>query len=346
MAKVVRKHPNIIEAPFHRRLGAFLIDLIVIAVIGLLAYMSIDAVFYQTKAGQRAADDLFNVRSNSGLYLTNSESKTVHLRDEDITKNSNEQYYLASLAYFYNEAVNPFDQSQLFTYKNSAYFDENLDFNFYVMVLNKDKLNTLFTFVEEEGEVTSFAFKPLVSAADKNAEWSRIYNIAIRDLETSTAYLKARIPHTNILFYGGGIALLIGAIAPSLVIPLLFKNGQSLGKYVTGLALVNKDGYKVKSSQVVIRFLVLGVFELGASLRLYVIPLFITSAAVTVSRGGKALHDIIASTYVVDARSSQIFNNFQEEERFFSEATSKSDKEKIVFYQMPAKTMKTSKTRT
>ena len=94
----------------------------------------------------------------------------------------------------------------------------------------------------------------------------------IKDLETSKAYLEARVPHTNVLFYGGGAALVIGSIMPSLVLPLLFKNGQSLGKYMTGLALVDKQGYRVKSWQVVLRFIVLSIVELGASIRLYVIP--------------------------------------------------------------------------
>lgn len=345
MAKIVRKHPNIIEAPFPRRLGAFLIDFIVIVIIGILAYMSIDAIYYQTSAGQRAVDNLFSVRHHSGLYLTNPVTQSVHLRDGDITDGSNETYYLMSLEYFYLEATNPFDESPLYTYENSAYYEENLDFNFYVMVLNKGKMNTLFNFVEEDGVVTSFSFKPLVSSVDRNGEWSRLYNRAIKDLETSKAYLEARVPHTNVLFYGGGAALVIGSIMPSLVLPLLFKNGQSLGKYMTGLALVDKQGYRVKSWQVVLRFIVLSIVELGASIRLYVIPLFLTSAAVTTTRGGKAIHDLIASTYVVDARQSKIFNHFNDEEKYFSERTTEKERAQITYYQMSEKTNKSSKNR-
>ena len=69
MAKIVRKHPNIIEAPFPRRLGAFLIDFIVIVIIGILAYMSIDAIYYQTSAGQRSRRQSFQCSSSLWTIL-------------------------------------------------------------------------------------------------------------------------------------------------------------------------------------------------------------------------------------------------------------------------------------
>ncbi len=344
MASIIRKHPNLVPAPFHKRLGAFVVDFLVTIIIGILAYMSIDAIFYRTPAGVEASHQLFSVREASQLYVTNSDYQLTFLKDEDISVDEREVAYLESLRYFYLDAKNPFDHTALYSYENSSYYDENLAFDFYVMVLNKGKDHTLFTFVEEEGSVTSFAFKPLVSAEAKNEEWIRLYNWAIKDLESSEAFLYARKPHTNVLFYGGGAAIALGALMPLLVMPLILKHGQSIGKYVFGIALTNKDGYEVSWQKVLIRYLVLAIIELGASIRLYGIPLFLASASVTVTRGSRALHDLLAGTLVVDARLSKIFGSAKDEEAYYRPDISSKDKSQISFYQMPTKSTKTRKT--
>lgn len=339
MTRVVRKHKNISEAPFHRRLGAFLIDFAVTIIIGLLAYMSLDAIFYTTDYGRTVSENFHQVKATSGLYYVVGEEQRLISFEQAITEGNNEEFYLTRVKEFYLDVNRPNSDEKLFTYRNSVYYRSDSSFDFYVMVLGRGRDDTKFNF-NETGDQIDIEFKPLISADHRQLEWTKIYNNAIKDLENSQAYLDARLPHRNLLFIGGASAIVVGGLMPSLVIPLLFGHGQTLGKYITGLALVDSKGFKIRRSQVVIRYLVMGILELGASLPLLVIPLFITSAAVTVSRGAKAIHDFVAGTYVVDARQSLIFDNQRDEDKYFNEATKDSVKEKIQFYQMPAKSNK------
>lgn len=340
MQKIKRLFPNIVEAPFPRRLGALFIDIVVSLLIGVLAYMAMDAIYFSTAHGVNAARNLKDVRIASNLYYVVGQDQDLVVYESDINEGHNEEYYLAQLEAFYLDAKDPHTGEALFTYRNSTYYIENVEFNYYVMVLNKGKNDTKFDFVELEGDRFMVSFKEGVSPATRQEEWVRIYNKAIKDLENSNAYRTANKPMRDLLIYGGAGALAIGALTPMLVIPLLFGHGQTLGKYMCGLALVTKEGYKVGKKHVILRYLVLAFLELGASIPLYGIPLFLASASVTVSRGSRALHDHVAGTYVVDARASKIFNNKKDEEAFFNESHSASSRVKINFYQMPEKTSK------
>ena len=105
--------------------------------------------------------------------------------------------------------------------------------------------------------------------------------------------------------------------------PLLFKNGETLGKKTMGLGLVNKDGYDVKKRQIVLRqlflFVYVGVFSfyigigytsfatLGIGVLIYFIAAFI-------SKTNRSMADYLSYTYLIDAKNSVWFKDKKEEE--------------------------------
>ena len=108
------------------------------------------------------------------------------------------------------------------------------------------------------------------------------------------------------------------------IIPLCFKNGETIGKKVMHTCLVNKLGYQYSRLQLIPRFLfptfliIAIVFITGFSFW----SLLIVSATILVSylfvifsKNNKALHDYFAGTLVIDARESTWFKNAKEEER-------------------------------
>jgi len=334
MKKIKRPYPSIVEASFSKRLGALAIDFLATVIIGLLIYMAIDGVFHQTAAGAQIDTRLFSIKQASGLYISDDETETTYIIEGDVNDEEN-SHYLPRLAHYYLLAKDPQDNSKLFAYADSIFYQYGISFDFYDMVLKRGQDDCLFDFTLDD-EIT-FAFKENVSADDRQAEWIRLYNEAISDFENSEQYLASRKPLGFLLLIGGGFGLAIGALPPILIIPLILGNGQTIGKYVLGLALVTTSGYQVKKGAIIIRYFVFGFFEIGASLGLYAMPLLLTSASLTVTNSNRAIHDMLAGTYVVDARQSKISLNAEGEKCYYAEKTSEQARSKIPYFQMPKK---------
>ena len=107
-----------------------------------------------------------------------------------------------------------------------------------------------------------------------------------------------------------------------IVIPLCFKNGETLGKKTLGLAFVTKDGYQIKKRQIVLRQLALLLyvslitFVLGiglTSIATLGIGVFIYFLATFISKTKRSPFDYLAYTYLIDAKKSVWFSNEFEE---------------------------------
>ncbi len=125
------------------------------------------------------------------------------------------------------------------------------------------------------------------------------------------------------------VGLLIGILAMQFVIPLLFQNGQTLGKKIFGTALVRSNGVKVSTFVVFVR----AIFGSYAIETLFPIALFImmlfgllgSVGTLTVllllglqlglvffTANRTAIHDSLADTVVVDMATQRIFNTQEE----------------------------------
>lgn len=123
--------------------------------------------------------------------------------------------------------------------------------------------------------------------------------------------------------------ILIAVILTEFVIPLIFKNGQTVGKKVFGLCLCTPDAVKISSLSLFIRT-ILGKFTLEIMIPVLVIIMIyfntigilgpiilalilIVQAVIFFARGrNQILHDIMANTIVVDMASTRIFDTNEE----------------------------------
>jgi uncharacterized RDD family membrane protein YckC len=113
------------------------------------------------------------------------------------------------------------------------------------------------------------------------------------------------------------------------VVPLLLKNGQTLGKKIFGAALMRTDGVKVSPVQMFIRT-VLGKFTIEIMIPVYVLVMIYLNAigivalavlgailvgqllSLTMSKTNGLLHDVLAGTVLVDMASQRIFETPEE----------------------------------
>ncbi len=121
-------------------------------------------------------------------------------------------------------------------------------------------------------------------------------------------------------------SILIGYLLMEFVVPLLFKNGQTLGKKIFGVALMRIDGVKLPSTLLFART-VLGKCTVGTLLPAYgmvmilfgiypilgvalvALPLLAQVILFLATKNHTPLHDLLAQTVAVDMASQLIFDS-------------------------------------
>lgn len=120
-----------------------------------------------------------------------------------------------------------------------------------------------------------------------------------------------------------------------LLFPLIFENGETLGKKTMSLCLINKLDYKVSKPQVLLRQLILisitlfSAFIIGigfTSLVTLGVAVFLMLIVVLFVPNNRALHDLAAGTRVIDAKSSVFFANAEMEAKAVQELNEKMEK--------------------
>lgn len=120
--------------------------------------------------------------------------------------------------------------------------------------------------------------------------------------------------------------ILLAVLVLEFAVPLLLKNGQTLGKKIFGVALMRADGVKVSSVQMFIRT-VLGKFTIEIMIPVYIIMMIFFNTvgiiavailgaiavaellSLSLSKTGNLIHDSIAGTVAVDMASQMIFDS-------------------------------------
>ena len=125
------------------------------------------------------------------------------------------------------------------------------------------------------------------------------------------------------------IGILLSVIVMEFAVPLLFGNGQTLGKKIFGLGLVRNDGVKVNNLQLFTRT-VLGKFTIEIMIPVYILIMIFWGSiglmgtvilfalavaqilALGLTRTNSAIHDLLAGTAVVDISSQMIFRSTED----------------------------------
>lgn len=121
------------------------------------------------------------------------------------------------------------------------------------------------------------------------------------------------------------IAYSISYVILFIIIPLCFRNGETIGKFIFKICLVNEKDYQINRLQVIPRalimlflpilivsFLGLNMFSLG----FVVIAILLSYMIMRFSYNHKAIHDYIAFTKVIDKRESNWFKSKNDEDLY------------------------------
>lgn len=170
-----------------------------------------------------------------------------------------------------------------------------------------------FDISQEEYEELSPEEKEIYDAA---------YNAFVNDEAAMHAYNM--MLHLSVVITAIGI--LLGVIPVEFIVPLLFGNGQTLGKKIFGICLVRNDCVKVTVLQLFVRTL-LGKYTIEIMVPVFIIfmvfwgTIGIVGPAVLIglviaeivfmitSRTNSPIHDLLAGTVAADMTSQRIFEN-------------------------------------
>lgn len=123
-----------------------------------------------------------------------------------------------------------------------------------------------------------------------------------------------------------------------LLIPLLMKDGETLGKKTMGISLISNDGYKVKKRQIVFRqilifvYIFLFMFYVGiniiTSFAFLALAMAIYVIFIIFNKKGRSFIDLAAYTLLVDSRSSVWFKSPGSEENAIEKINTELSKTK------------------
>lgn len=123
--------------------------------------------------------------------------------------------------------------------------------------------------------------------------------------------------------------LLIGFLALEFAVPLILKNGQTVGKKVFGIGVMRVDSVKLTPAQLFVRT-VLGKFTIETMVPVLIFILILFGRAgiiglivvtcilalqlilIAVTKTNSLIHDLLAGTVVVDMASQMIFETTQD----------------------------------
>lgn len=122
-------------------------------------------------------------------------------------------------------------------------------------------------------------------------------------------------------------AIIITWILAYFVMPIILKNGRTLGKLMFKSAVVNKLGYNVSVPQMALRSLaplalVIAVYLISAftiMMMFYLVMMIVLLVSYTLvifNKDHKSIHDFVAGTIVIDSEKSTWFKSALEEQQY------------------------------
>ncbi len=165
----------------------------------------------------------------------------------------------------------------------------------------KEEKTDLFEKVDE-----NIVIKENASEEDLKNFYSDIYTTKILSEEKLLSYDNQRIlklsQHIdNITRICAYIGIFISLLLLNLCLPLIFKNGQTIGKKMMNLGVVNvTTGESASKLALFLRFVTYALVEIFLSLMIIYIPLIISFIIMLVNKKGQSVHDLVAHTTVID----------------------------------------------
>ncbi len=172
------------------------------------------------------------------------------------------------------------------------------------------------------------------------AEQQQAYNDRLaqadQELRNNSADIQVYVKTTVVLLAIITLGILIAMLLLEFVVPLLFQNGQTVGKKIFGIAVVRQDCVKITPLQLFLRTIpgrfavetmipvCIGIMYLMGFMNLFLLILILALAISEIvilikTENNCLLHDLMAGTAVVDYSCQMIFSSAQAKEEYLAD---------------------------
>lgn len=159
----------------------------------------------------------------------------------------------------------------------------------------------------------------------EKANYDAAYDALTADEEAMYAY--SMMVNLMLVILSG--AILLAMFIFEFAVPMLFGNGQTLGKKIFGIAIMRTDGVKVSGPLMFIRT-ILGKFTIETMIPviilfmmflgtigiigpfIFIVLLVLQCIMLVMSKSGRLIHDYLAKTVAVDMSSQMIFDTVED----------------------------------
>lgn len=282
-------NPYLYKAKTRKRVGSLIIDLfIMLTLFSVFFSFAIDPIFSAITNVDYYEEKIDKIQLDSHLYKDDKDEGIILINekyDENITK-----FYLE----FNYEDIDEIDQKNHLELYEKAKKDSNLfDYSIDKGWTEKEDIN--------KDDLEEFYLNELDNAVE------------LLNLNKHLNYYSYRMITLRIISIV--ISIIFTYLFYNLVLPLIMKKGQTFGRWVCGLAIVDQFGYNVKYKRMVFRCFV-GLFFNVVLALFFAIPWFISITMLIFSKNAITIQDYFSLTYVVDVRESTFFNSKEEQEEF------------------------------
>lgn len=267
-----------------RRIGSGLLDLLFIFLLLALLELLAAATFFRPLGYYDAQSDIDRIFAESGLYLRQNGLNFLISDVYDESKSVEENYDIP-ITKFYTENARCVDKNKL-----AEYVQAKLDSKLYV--------------TNDSGEVVK---KDNIGDETLKSFYQQEYDKALDFLTQDPVYITAVNKTFNIMLYSILVSFLIAVAVFYFLIPLLRKDGETLGQIICKVCLV--DAYRVgrvKRMQVMLRSLVVVVVNFLIPFWIFLFFNHVTMLTVLVSfammclvKYNRSVQDFLSQTQVI-----------------------------------------------
>lgn len=265
----------------------------------LLLAFPVEATFNAIWHTRDMSSQLRGYALDSGLYKAEGKN-TVRFVDK-------ENYYQVSFNYYETYCAD----------ENSGNICSVYGTTLYEVIQNEEGLKDYF---EENDEKEIVLKEEYNNDEQKEIIYQAIYGKALKDFSKNETYSKLNQKANLYVIFEVVTSIVLSSAVFYLLIPLCLPDGKTLGKLMMKASLTNTAGFKVKKSQIVVRyvsFMAFNIFSVILSMfsslaMLMIIVPFISFTMMIFSKKQTSLHDMCSATIVVDDTVSVIYSNRQE----------------------------------
>lgn len=292
----MKTNPFAVQANLLKRTGAAVLDLFLWLISSLILLSYVFGPLYDAQYGTTQLSAQFVAyQEASYLYATDDVSNQLVNLDLADVPDAIYQYY----SVFKNGKVyNPSEPA--FEFSISWY---NIN------VLNVQEVDPIFELVNTDINVIA-VLKDGVAQTDIDAFYTEAYRLALIDFNTYPPFASLVSLINGYFLEIIGYSALLSFLIFYVLIPLLLKQGITLGKKASGIIVVTDKGYTMKWWQLPIRSLVLAATLITAIYTIFG-SLLLSYTLMVFTKGYRSANDFLALTKIVDQKTSKIFDNEQ-----------------------------------